>query len=53
MAYPHNDEMVLVGGRFWWFPGRQISVALTLTISGEGTGTKSKGQWPSTVRTTA
>jgi hypothetical protein len=20
MAYPHNEEMVWVGGRRWWFP---------------------------------
>jgi hypothetical protein len=26
MAYPHKDEMIWVGGRWWWFPGRQISV---------------------------
>jgi hypothetical protein len=25
MAYPHKDEMIWVGGRCWWFPGRQIS----------------------------
>ena len=24
MAYPHNDELVSVGGRFWWFPSAQI-----------------------------
>jgi hypothetical protein len=24
MAYPHKDEMVRVGGRWWWFPGAQI-----------------------------
>jgi len=24
MAYPHKDEMVSVGGRWWWFPGAQI-----------------------------
>jgi hypothetical protein len=26
MAYPHKDEMIWVGGGWWWFPGRQISV---------------------------
>ena len=25
MAYPRNDEMVRIGGRWWWFPGRRIS----------------------------
>jgi hypothetical protein len=24
MAYPSMDEMVWVGGRYWWFPGAQI-----------------------------
>ncbi len=24
MAYPHNEEMVWVAGRCWWFPGAQI-----------------------------
>jgi len=26
MAYPQMDEMVCVGGRWWWFPGSQITV---------------------------
>jgi hypothetical protein len=26
MAYPQKDEMIWVGRRCWWFPGRQISV---------------------------
>src|SRR5882672_849199 len=25
MAYPDTDEMLWLGGRWWWFPGRQIS----------------------------
>jgi hypothetical protein len=25
MAYPHMDEMLWLGGRWWWFPGRQTS----------------------------
>jgi hypothetical protein len=25
MTYPRIDEMVWVGGHWWWFPGRQIS----------------------------
>jgi hypothetical protein len=24
MAYPHNEEMVWVGGRWWWFHGSSI-----------------------------
>ena len=24
MAYPQKDEMVSVGGRWWWFPGALI-----------------------------
>jgi len=24
MAYPHNEEMLWLGGRWWWFPGAQI-----------------------------
>lgn len=24
MRFPHNDEMLLLGGRCWWFPGAQI-----------------------------
>ena len=24
MAYQHNEEMVWVGGRRWWFPGSRI-----------------------------
>lgn len=26
MAYPHNEEMVWVGGHWWWFLGRRITV---------------------------
>jgi hypothetical protein len=26
MAYPRIDEMVWVGGHWWWFPGTQITV---------------------------
>lgn len=26
MAYPRMDEMLSFGGRWWWFPGRQISL---------------------------
>jgi hypothetical protein len=26
MAYPRIDEMLWLGGRWWGFPGRQISV---------------------------
>jgi hypothetical protein len=25
MAYRRNDELVRVAGRWWWFPGRQIT----------------------------
>ena len=25
MAYPRMDEMLWFGGRWWWFPGRQIT----------------------------
>lgn len=26
MAFPRADEMVWIGGRWWWFPGGQITV---------------------------
>ena len=25
VAYPRNEELVWVGGRWWWFPGARIS----------------------------
>ena len=25
MAYPEMDEMLWLAGRWWWFPGRQMT----------------------------